>query len=122
MGCCAFCCCRPCSIAPPLHAARAGERRQPSKSVASLLSQDVVAAEQRQQLAAAQAAAAAAESRADGAEERQQQLEVALNESHSALQQRNAELALVMKVRLGRTRYDGRVGSSSSGAVRSWMQ
>ncbi|PSC70673.1 Kinesin KIF15 [Micractinium conductrix] len=58
---------------------------------------DVVAAEQRQQLAAAQAAAAAAESRADGAEERQQQLEVALNESHSALQQRNAELALVMK-------------------------
>jgi hypothetical protein len=35
------------------------------------------------------------------AEERQQQLEVALTENHVALQQRNAELAMVKKVCVG---------------------
>lgn len=62
-------------------------------------------AELRAALSAAQAQAAAAEERASAtegrvaaAEERHQQLEAALNESHSSLQQRNAELALVKKV------------------------
>ena len=61
--------------------------------------QDVLAAGLRQQLVEAQGQAAAAEERVSAAEERQQQLEVALNENHASLQQRNAELALVRKVR-----------------------
>lgn len=67
--------------------------------------QGTVALELRGALASAQAQAAAAEERAAAAEgrvaaaeERHQQLEAALNESHSSLQQRNAELALVQKV------------------------
>lgn len=64
----------------------------------SPLCQDVLAAELRQQLTLAQAAAAASEQRMAAAEERSQQLEVALNESHATLQQRNAEYALVNKV------------------------
>ena len=64
--------------------------------------QDVRAAELRQQLTAARDKAREAEAHATAAEERQRQLEAVLNENHAALQQRNAELALVMKVRLGR--------------------
>lgn len=67
--------------------------------------QGTVALELRGALASAQAQAAAAEERASAAvgrvaaaEERHQHLEAALNESHSSLQQRNAELALVKKV------------------------
>ena len=60
--------------------------------------QDVLSAELLQRAAAAQAQAAHAEERVAAAERRQQQLEVALNEEHATLQQRNAELALVKKV------------------------
>lgn len=75
------------------------------------LPQDVLAAELRQQLALAQAATAASEQRAAAAEERSQQLEVALNESHATLQQRNAEYALVTKV--GRARCLPAAGSKA---------
>ena len=59
----------------------------------------MLAAGLRQQLMEAREEGAAAEQRVSAAEERQQQLEVALNENHASLQQRNAELALVKKVR-----------------------
>ena len=61
--------------------------------------QDALAAGLRQQLVEAREEGAATEERVSAAEERQQQLEVALNENHASLQQRNAELALVRKVR-----------------------